>query len=80
MGRRKRKFFGKYSGKRLLLTWGTLLFVVGFTYLHRASGFEGVEDYNKIAEMIIPVVLIIGLVLIVVLLSRLWQKFRNRGQ
>jgi len=78
LGRRNRNLFSRYSGKRLILTWGALLFLVGFVYLHRASGLEGVEDYNKIAAVIIPIVLIIALVAIPVLALRFWKKFRDR--
>jgi hypothetical protein len=37
-----------------------------------------VEDYNKIAAVIIPIVLIIALVAIPVLALRFWKKFRDR--
>jgi uncharacterized membrane protein YhdT len=77
MGRRRRTFFGRYSGKKLLITWCTLLAVVGASYLHKASGFEGVEDYNEIAEILMPVIIITGVFITVIVLFSSFRSNRS---
>lgn len=77
MGRRRRSVFGRYSGKKLLITWCTLLAVVGISYLHKTSGFEGVEDYNELAEILMPVFILAGVLILVIVFFTSSRSHRN---
>ena len=61
MARRRRNFFRTKSGKKFFMGWGVLLLILGVSFLHQSTGFQGVEDYNNVASDVLPVLLVVGL-------------------
>jgi len=41
--------------------WGVLLLILGVSFLHQSTGFQGVEDYNNLASDLLPIFLLVGL-------------------
>ena len=41
--------------------WGILLLILGVSFLHQSTGFQGVEDYNSLASEMLPILLVVGL-------------------